>query len=691
MQKILQSHKTTVALIILVTVFAIHVIAQNGEDLRADFTADNLYSLSDGSVALLAKMKQEGTRPIELKLYFSQTVGKSLPKFVKDFVTYERYIRTLLKEYEVESEGRIKVQFVDPVPDSDEAQDALDFGLDGKPVNQDGDMFFFGLVFQTQTGSRDVIDFLWPAQQETVEYEIAKRLQKLLWPTRQRIAVMSSLEVLSDASNPYMRQILAAQGKNPKDSWTALKLLEELYEVTNLGDVDHISHNDHDLVIVVHPKGLSERSLWALDAWISTGGNALILVDPYAIEDQPPQNPQQPWMAYQYKPASNLGRLFETWGLRRPEDKVAADFDLAVTRAVSRRGPAERLIVDLQIDDQTRNATLAEGHPIFQGLSQLRFFLAGSLERTTSDRSAAGGAEEGEAAAGLVFTPLVTTTAQGNTLEMGAGFPTGDSLVFGDVNDPGKLADQFTPGTEPVVLAYQIQGRFPSAFPDGADIPAETPQPPPGLPPGMQMPPPSDGETVRKEAVAEDDRKEATVLVFADVDFISDPVAFQSSPFGVIALNDNHRVWENAVDFLFGSEELMQVRAKKTINRPFTLFDEIEAQADRKTLEREKELRADVARFQEELQEKQSGLSARDAALLQKQLQDEVDALNNKIREANAELREIRKGKRAALEGEEAKVRFATLWTMPTLVLAIGMFLWFRRRTRDINARRLTR
>lgn len=685
--KILKSRVTTAVLVALIAVFGIHAMARVTEDARVDFTQDNLYSLSEGTTAILDKMKQEGVKPIDVKLYFSLTAGKSLPKFIKDFITYDKYLRTLLREYALESEGKIKVSFVDPVPDSDEAQDAQDYGLDGKPINQHGDLFYFGLVFETQTGSKDVIDFLWPNQQETVEYEISKRLNGLIWPTRQRIGVMSSLEVISDASNPYMAQILAAQGKAPGDSWIAVKLLEESYEVSKIeADTDHIPPDDYDLVIVVHPKNFNDRALWALDEWITRGGSTLIFLDPYSLDDRPPQNPQQPWAAYQYDPSSNLERLLAQWGLERQQNAVAADFDLAVKRAVSRLGAAERLVVDLQITDE--HATDNAGHPVFQGLNNLRFFLAGSLVETggANGDGEGDGDENGEGS--IVRTPLITTTAKGNTLEIKAGFPSEDELVFLDINNPGKLSDHFTPGEEPVTLAYMVQGELGPLFPDGASIPGPTPAPPPGLPPGIQLPAQESDEVIQKDPVPVEERTEATVMVFADVDLISDQVAFQNSPFGALAVNDNHKVLLNAVDYLFGSEELMKVRGKKTIRRPFTLFDQIEEEADRQTLEREKELREEIARFEEELRNKQG--AARNQSLFKKQLQDEVDELNERIAQANRELFEIRKAKRATLEDEESRVRFATLGTTPLLVLALGLFLFFRRRTQDAKARSMS-
>lgn len=677
MQNILKSRITTAVLLALAAIFAIHVVAQFADNARLDLTEDDLYSLSEGTHALLDKMQAEGVKPIEITLYFSETAGKTLPKFVKDFITYERYLEALLEQYAASSDGKIRVRYVDPVPDSDDAQDALDLGLDGKPINQDGDLFFFGLAFETQTGSRDKIEFLWPNQQETVEYEIAKRLSKLLWPTSQRIGVLSSLPVVSDDSNPYMAQILAAQGKDPGRTWLSFEVLGEQYQVERIDpQTDRIDPEQFDLVAVVHPKSLGQRALWALDEWVTRGGNTLVFVDPYAIDDQAPQNPQQPFAQMQYQPSSNLATLMDAWGVERQENAIAADFDLAVLRPVSRRGAAERVIIDLAIDPEVRGETLDTSHPILQGIDNLRLFLAGKLDVSSP-------------AEGLTVTPLITTTANGGTLDIEPGFPSDGKLVFLDLNSPGKMRDAFVPGTEPVVIAALLQGKFPSAFPDGVVVPASPPPPPPpGWPPGMPAPQDSGGETVRKEPVPEAERGEASVLVVADVDLISDQVAFQQTPIGAMAANDNHKVLLNAVDYLFGSEEMMKVRAKKPIQRPFTLFDEIEARADAKNLEKEREIRAEIEHAEEQLRDKQGSIGERNAALFQKQLQDEIDSLNARIREREAELREIRKGRREALEAEERRVRVATLGVTPALVLLLGLGLFVRRRKRDREARR---
>lgn len=667
----------TLLLILAIAVFSIHLSQRWLLGARIDTTADDIYSLTPGSRAILQRMADEGAQPLDVRLYFSETAGNTLPKFIKDFVTYERYLRALLEQYSSASDGKIRVETIDPVPDSDAADRAVADGLDGKLINQNGDLFYFGLAFETQTGSRDAIEFLWPDQQASIEYEISKRIRGLVWPIRKRVGVLSSLDVLGGDQDPFMAQMLAAQGRAPARAWIAIGLLRELYDVEPIEtDVEEISAADFDLVVVIHPKELPTKTLYALDRWITSGGNALFLLDPYAIGDTPPQNPQQPWTALQYQPASSLAPLLAPLGLEMAADRFAADLALAVRRPVGPLGGAESVLVDLRIAGEEGAQLLASELPLMQGVSDLRFFLAGSLELT-------GAAADGDGET-IERTPLVTTTATGSTLRIEPGFG-GDELAYADLNEPAKLRDRWQPGSEPVVLAYLLRGRPASAFPDGIEAADGEAEPAPE----SEAEEFALDETTPREDSAMEDRSvvddglggEASVIVFADVDFIDDQVAFDRHPLGFVeAANDNHKLFLNAVDYLLGSQELMAVRTKRGVSRPFLLFDRIEAEAERDTLEREREIRSSIATFQLELQARQGEITQRDAALFEKRVQDEVETLNEQLAAANRELREIRKARRARIEREESKVRFAVMGWMPIFVLAIGVQRALRRR-----------
>ncbi|REJ73190.1 MAG: hypothetical protein DWQ30_24750 [Acidobacteria bacterium] len=688
-----KSRGLTLALLGLIALFSLHLIDRWLSSVRVDLTDGDLYSLSEGSAALLERMGEEGTKPVDVTLFFSETTGKTLPKFVKDFIAYERYLRSLLGEYERRSDGRIRVRFVDPVPDSDEAEEAAEFGLDGKLINQNGDLFYFGLAFETETGSREVIDFLWPNEQATVEYESSRTLHQLVWPEKKKVGVLSSLEIFGGAQDPFMAQMMAAQGRQPAQKWIAVELLEQLYEVEPIdADADTISSDEIDLLVVIHPKDLPTRTLSAIDEYVVRGGSALVFVDPYSIEDPPPQDPQQPWLAMQYEPSSDLDPLLEAWGAA-VGGGFAVDLDLAVRRPVSARGAAEAVIYDLALGGEQWEETVDTSSPILQGLADLRFLLAGTIELADDAAAGSDAASQSASAAteaarspspgdgGLRREVLIRTTSAGAELQVEPGFASDGGLGYTDLNDPAKLRDSYRPGERPVVLAALVRGRFPSAYPDGAEYPSEEPERPPNLPPGIELPPPPDAEMITRPPVPEEERGEGAVMVFADADFLSDQIAFVSNPFGLVqAANDNHRVFLNAIDFLLGDRDLMAIRAAKELDRPFEKFDEIEAEAEKETLDRERQIRADIEQFQEELRAKQSEITSRNAALFQKNLQDEVDQLNERIVEANRELREIRKGRREAIERQESLVRFSVMGWMPLVLLALGVWLAYRRR-----------
>ncbi len=80
---------------------------------RLDFTSAKLFSLSEGSERLVSKLDDK----MEIVAYFS----KNLPP---PFNSTERYTRDVLEEYEVASNGNIRVRFVNP--DTDELREQAD-------------------------------------------------------------------------------------------------------------------------------------------------------------------------------------------------------------------------------------------------------------------------------------------------------------------------------------------------------------------------------------------------------------------------------------------------------------------------------------------------------------------------------------------------------------------------------------
>ncbi len=136
------------AVFILVIAFSAISICQNvGKSLKVDVTDQKLYTLSDGTKAILSKLHQR----ITLRLYYAKTAALKGPDQIRYFNNYYEFVKALLEEYVAASKGMIELQVIDPRPFSQDEVDALQFGLDRFSITEE-ESFFFGLVVRTPFG-----------------------------------------------------------------------------------------------------------------------------------------------------------------------------------------------------------------------------------------------------------------------------------------------------------------------------------------------------------------------------------------------------------------------------------------------------------------------------------------------------------------------------------------------------------
>lgn len=158
--KIMKNITTTASgiLVLVLAVFSINFIASK-INMRFDLTQDKVFSLSEGTKNLLAKLD----RDVTMKLYFSRSL-KDLPVPVK---TYATRVEEILQEYKAASKGRISVEVIDPKPDTDDEEWAQKYGITGVRLPK-GDQMFFGLVFLIGTQEL-AIPYLDPRREEFLE------------------------------------------------------------------------------------------------------------------------------------------------------------------------------------------------------------------------------------------------------------------------------------------------------------------------------------------------------------------------------------------------------------------------------------------------------------------------------------------------------------------------------------------
>jgi ABC-type uncharacterized transport system involved in gliding motility auxiliary subunit len=631
----------------IITFCAISICQNVGQRLRADITDQKLYTLSAGTRAVLSKLNQ----PLKLKLYYTKTAARKAPDQIRFYNNYYYFVEALLKEYVRAAKGMINLEVIDPRPFSSEEEQALRHGLRRFPIGEE-ENFFFGLVLQTEFGAVKNIPFFSPDRQNFVEYDISHLIDTTVTREKKRIGILSPLPVMGEDETGYMSYLRRMQGLPSRPAWTIVNHLRQQYSVSKVeSDAEEIK--DVDILLVIHPTNLSEKTLFAVDQFVLKGGRAIICVDPRCFV----QSPRDPMGRETGEASSNLNKLLRTWGVEMLEDTFAGDRSLAVYTQVERNERLQKLIGYLGLNRECVNSE----NVITANLNQVRVLFPGVLRKVTT--------AEDEKSGQIEVIALLETTESGNTWRVEGPW---DWVRI----NPERLMSYFTDGTEPVVMSYLIKGRFKSSFPDGIEVSDDS-----GEDESSEEKDEAEKETATKKLTGLTEAStDCAVIVFADVDFISDMVAYRDTIFGMkVAAGNNSDLLFNAVDDLGGSGDLIGVRSRGNFQRPFVVVEEIRRAAEKETAEEEAKINAEIAGFRQELQEIVSSAKEGEKDIVAASIVQKQRDLELKIRQAEGELREVQRQRREKTEQLGKTLQNLNMWSAPAVILVIAVILSIRR------------
>ncbi|MDD5459205.1 MAG: GldG family protein [Phycisphaerae bacterium] len=624
---------------VAVITFSVISITQNVKGLRADVTEQNLYTLSNGSKTILATLRQ----PITMKLYYTKTAAMKGPDQIKYFNNYYDFVRSLLEEYVSASKGMVALEVIDPRPFTEDEAEAMRYGLNRIPMSEE-ESFFFGLVVQTQFGVVKTIPFFSPDRQNFVEYDISEQIDSAIRREKKTIGILSSLPVIGDDTSGYMAQMMRMQGQQPQEPWGIVQQLKEKYDVEKIEtDVNKIENID--ILMVIHPKGLPEKTLFAIDQFVLRGGRTIVCVDPYAIVDRPDQ--QQMVMGAQQSSASDLNQLLRNWGLVMPANTFAGDRMQALVASLGPDSRPSKIIGLLGIGQEGVN----KDSVITANLNNVRMLFAGVLRQQE--------VIDGNDTLPIERTPLINTTDRGNSWTVSSPY----ELMM---PDPQRLMSNFKDGEKPVTMGYMVSGYFKSSFPKGIEVanesdPNAAPQHLSGL----------------IEAT-----EKCVIVVYSDVDFISDILAYQNSFFGKTVVGDNAALILNTVDDLGGSAELISIRSRGSFTRPFDKVDLIEAEAEKGTEEEENRINTEIQSFQSELNQMLASAKEGEEEVIGSSILVKKKEIEAKIYQAQMKLRDVKMKKRKSIEELGDKLRNFNTLPGPTLMVLIAIVLGIYRGTK---------
>ncbi|GAB3035266.1 GldG family protein [Oleiagrimonas citrea] len=572
--------------------------------VRVDLTSDHLYSLSPGTQKIIEGLH----RPVHLTLYFSRHATRDLPQLR----SYEQRVRELLQEMVSRSHGRLHLSVVDPVPYSDDEDRALGGGLTAMPGGSNGERVFFGLAGRTASGTELSIPFFDPGQEAFLEYNITRLVYELDAPSKPRIGILSTLPI--DGS--------AISGTPP---WAVMRQLHQLFDVHMLDPNDPSQINDKlSVLMIVHPKNLSDDELYAIDQYVMHGGHLAVFVDPDAEMDALPVGSLAGTVAGS---SSDLPRLFRAWGVEFDPNRVVLDRSLSLSISLGGNSAPVRDFAVLGLGAQELN----HRDVITASLQNIDVSSSGYFElvRHTNSR----------------LFPLVQTS--------GEAMPVSADRVR-DTADPTELYKDYRPTGEHYVIAARLRGQFQSAFPNRTG--------------------PHHLDRMREPG---------QVILVADTDLLSDRLWVRRTPFLgeqlLSAFANNGDFVANILDNLGGSSALLSVRGHAISQRPFTRVQGLRRAADVKFHNREKALEDELAATEQELaklQPDKSGTAAPDNKVKQ-QLEK---ALKRKL-SIRRQLREVQHQLDAEIDTLGTRVKAFNILLMPLLVMLFGMLYgWLRQR-----------
>ncbi|MEX2354075.1 MAG: Gldg family protein, partial [Gammaproteobacteria bacterium] len=470
---------------------------------------------------------------------------------------------------------------IEPEPFSVEEDRAVATGLQGIPINTAGDMAYFGLVGTNSLDNEEVIPFFQSNREEKLEYDLTKLIYNLANPEKRTIGILSQdLPVFGNLMPGATRE------------WAISQLVSEFFEVKVLESANDIS-DSLDLLLVIHPKSLSDLTLFAIDQYLLGGGKAMIFVDPLAEGFSPQPDPENPYQMPVFN--SSLEPLFSAWGIDVTDDRIAGDMNAAMR--VQMR--TERGIQEVAYLPWLRLGTA--------NFNQEDFITS---ELNTINMGSAGIIRKQEDAA-ITVTPLFETSVESMSIE---------SEVLQFESDPGRLLSDFESENTRFTLAARVDGNVNTAFPDGR--------------------PESDPENPFDEGFDSDSpivsEGNLNVIVVADTDILNDRFWINRQNFLGMempqAIADNGNFVINALEVMSGSSDLISLRSRGEYSRPFEVVEEIRRDAEAQFRQRQQMLEARLEETEQkiaELQQQRTNtdvfLSAEQQAEIEKFRQEQVD------------------------------------------------------------------
>ena len=620
---------------------------------QSDLTEDGLYTISDGSRAILKAIDE----PISARLYFSQRLGTLAPQYA----SYFNRVRTLLEQYRDISGGKLQLTILDPEPFSDAEDRAVAVGLRGMRLNSEGELGYFGFTATNAIDQQETIPIFSPEREEFLEYDVTKLIHTLSNPKKRVVGIMTGLPIEGGK---------APMSEQPLPVWVIMDQVREFFDVEKVEQTVSEIPATIDVLLVAQPSGLTPTAAYAIDQFAMKGGKILAFIDPVA------ESAQLTMLTQGGEGTAELAKLLEGWGVAYDPKKVAADIKSARRVQFGGRGGGQPMVTEFVAWLGLDKTNIDPRDVLSSGIEKLNLASAGILSKADG--------------ATATFTPILETSA--DAMQVGA-----EKIGMGA--DPIGLLRAYKPEGKRLTLAARLSGEAKSAFPDGPpaagkkaagdkkdDKPAEAPAPGDA----------KSGDTKSGDTKSGDTKSgnlpnhhlasgRINAVVVADTDMLANQFWVQvREVMGQqmqMPIAHNAAFVVGALENLTGSDALIALRGRGVKERRFTLVEDIRRDAERQFREKEQTLTAKLKTVEDELRKLETSGEGGGAILTDKE-QQAVEKFRSEMLETRRELRDVKFALRRDIDRLGGWLKFVNIALVPLAIGfgGVGWSFWQRQR-----------
>ncbi len=394
---------------------------------RIDFSAEGLYTMSQGTRAILSSLDE----PVRLDLYVSREAIADIPELRAHTQRVEEFLEELIEL----GDGQLELHVIDTQPFSESEDDARAAGLVLQPVNNSGSTAVLGLVAVGPTGKSKSIPIFSADRDAFIEYEISKAIATVGRAKKPRVGILSCMPL----EPPTMQQ--NGEPGRPRAAPYVLQQMRELFDLVEIARGATELPPEMDALLLVQPRKLGEPMLRSIDAWAVAGRPIVVLADPFAESDQDPDAREMgakvPGTTYDFP-------LLRSWGIDIPRDMTVGDLNYTTRITTPGPGGTMRELNYIAWLSLTRQA-LSQGDPLVSGFEAINLKSAGEIMR----------AKEIDAAIAPRIEPLIISSDRSQLIQ---------TLKLGYFGDAEQLLRDCKPDGVRRTIAARITGAIGSAF-----------------------------------------------------------------------------------------------------------------------------------------------------------------------------------------------------------------------------------